>query len=118
MEILKRFKDIYSDEFLNKFGKYKDVVGEIELDNLFCVNLDKIANACEIRIKYIKDLDDNFLETKNRTIVVSEFADEVRRRFLIAKGIARIIFQMGEIENSFKNYIDMEKENLQALSKE
>lgn len=103
MKVLKRYKDIYSDEFLNKFGKYKDAVGKIELDNLFCVNLEKIASACEIKIKYIKDLDDNFLETKNRTIVVSEFADEKRSRFLIAKGIARIIFKMEEIKNSFKN---------------
>ena len=117
MKTLKRYKDIYSDEFLNKFGKYKDAVGEIKLDDLFCINLEKIANACEIRIKYIKDLDDNFLETKNRTIIVSEFADEFRRRFLIGKGIARIIFKMEEIENSFKNLKEIEKKNLQALNK-
>lgn len=103
MKVLKRYKDIYSDEFLNKFGKYKDAVGEIELDNLFFVNVEKIAKVCEIRIKYIKDLDCNFFETKNRTIIINEFADESRKRFLIAKGIARIIFQMEETENSFKN---------------
>lgn len=102
MKVLKRYKDIYSDEFLNKFGKYKDAVGEIELDNLFFVNVEKIAKVCEIRIKYIKDLDCNFFETKNRTIIINEFADESRKRFLIAKGIARIIFQMEETENSFK----------------
>lgn len=98
METLKRYKDIYSDEFLSKFGKYKDAVGKIELDNLFCVNVEKIAKACKIRIKYIKDLNDYFFETKNRTIVINEFADENIKRFLIAKGIARIIFQMEEIE--------------------
>lgn len=103
METLKRYKDIYSDEFLNKFGKYKDAVGNIELDNLFFVNAEKIAKICEIRIKYIKDLDCNFFETKNRTIIINEFADESRKRFLIAKGIARIIFQMEETENNFKN---------------
>lgn len=102
MENLKRYKDIYSDEFLNKFGEYKDAVSKIELDNLFCVNVEKIAKACEIRIKYIKDLNDNFFETKNRTIIINEFADENIKRFLIAKGIARIIFQMEEVENSFK----------------
>lgn len=103
MKVLKRYKDIYSDEFLKKFGKYKDAVGEIELDNLFFVNVEKIAKVCEIRIKYIKDLDCNFFETKNRTIIINEFADESKKRFLIAKGIARIIFQMEETENNFKN---------------
>lgn len=102
MKVLKRYKDIYSDEFLNNFGKYKDAVGKIELDNLFYVNVDKIAKACEIQIKYIKDLDCYFFETKNRTIIISEFADENIKRFLIAKGIARIVFQMEETENSFK----------------
>lgn len=102
MKVLKRYKDIYSDEFLNNFGKYKDAVGKIELDNLFYVNVEKIAKACEIQIKYIKDLDCYFFETKNRTIIISEFADENIKRFLIAKGIARIIFQMEETENSFK----------------
>ena len=87
---------------MNKFGKYKDAVGKIELDNLFYDNIEKIAKVCEIRIKYIKDLDCNFFETKNRTIIINEFADESRKRFLIAKGIARIIFQMEETENSFK----------------
>lgn len=103
MKVLKKYKDIYSDEFLNNFGKYKDAVGEIELDNLFFVNVEKIVKVCEIRIKYIKDLDCNFFETKNRTIIINEFADESRKRFLIAKGIARIIFQMEETENNFKN---------------
>ena len=103
MKVLKKYKDIYSDEFLNNFGKYKDAVGKIELDNLFFVNVEKIAKICEIRIKYIKDLDCNFFETKNRTIIINEFADESRKRFLIAKGIARIIFQMEETENNFKN---------------
>ena len=92
MENLKKYKDLYSDEFLNKFGKYKKAVGEIELDNLFYVNLEKIAEACKIRIKSIENLDSNFLEIKDRMIVISEFADESRRRFLIAKGIANIIF--------------------------
>lgn len=86
---------------MNKFGKYKDAVGKIELDNLFYDNIEKIAKVCEIRIKYIKDLDCNFFETKNRTIIINEFADESRKRFLIAKGIARIIFQMEETENNF-----------------
>lgn len=103
MENLKKYKDLYSDEFLNKFGKYKDAVGKIVLDNLFYVNVEKIAKACEIQIEYIKDLDDNFLETKNRTIIINEFADENIKRFLIARGIARIIFQIEETENSFKN---------------
>lgn len=92
MENLKKYKDLYSDEFLNKFGKYKEAVGEIELDNLFYVNLEKIAEACKIRIKSIENLDSNFLEIKDRMIVISEFADESRRRFLIAKGIASIVF--------------------------
>ena len=86
---------------MNKFGKYKDAVGKIELDNLFFFFFEKIAKACEIRIKYIKDLNCNFFETKNRTIIINEFADESRKRFLIAKGIARIIFQMEETENNF-----------------
>lgn len=103
MKVLKKYKDIYSDEFLNNFEKYKAAVGKIELDNLFYVNVEKIAKACKIRIKYIKDLDCNFFETKNRTIIINEFADENIKRFLIAKGIARIIFQMEETENSFKD---------------
>ena len=47
------YKKIFNDEFLNKFGDYKEKISNIILDdNCYEIDVEKIANSCEIYLKY------------------------------------------------------------------
>ena len=107
MPDLRTYGDIYDEEFLEKFGKYRKDVANTKLEKEFEVDVNKIAELCEIVVSY-KKLDVsgtcmNFHSSANeerseyntdldiRTIYVNILDPEVRQRFTIAHEIGHIL---------------------------
>lgn len=107
MDKLKTYGDIYDKEFLEKFGEYRSDVEKAELEKKFEVDVEKIANLCDIKVLY-KKLDVsgtcmNFHSSANeeiseyntdsdiRTIYVNILDPEFRQRFIIAHEIGHIL---------------------------
>lgn len=107
MAELKTYGDIYDEEFLEKFGDYRKDVEQTELDNKYSVNVEKIADLCEIRIKRdrlnlsgscvnlhssVKDETSEFKSDLDlRIIWVNKLEPEYRQRFTIAHEIGHIL---------------------------
>lgn len=104
-----KYKDIYDDDFLKKFGEYREKVENLELKEPFIPDVKELAKACDIKIRKRKDVDDYFLETKNRTIIISAFANEKIEKFNIAKGIGLILMGAEEALERLKEMEDLEE---------
>lgn len=107
MDKLKTYGDIYDEEFLKKFGEYRKDVEKAELDNKYSVNVEKIADLCEIKVIF-EELDVsgscmNFHSLANdesseystneetRVIRINMYEPLVRQRFTIAHEIGHIL---------------------------
>lgn len=107
MDKLKTYGDIYEEKFLEKFGAYRDDVEKEKLKKEFEVDVEKIANLCDINVLY-KKLDVsgtcmNYHSSANdetseyntdsdiRTIYVNILDPEYRQRFTIAHEIGHIL---------------------------
>lgn len=117
---LKTYGDIYDEEFLEKFGEYKEDVEKAELEKEFEVDVEKIAKLCEIEV-IEEELDVsgsciNFHSSANeerseyntdldiRTIYVNILDPEVRQRFTIAHEIGHILLGHEGISYRDPNY--------------
>ncbi len=117
---LKTYGDIYDEEFLEKFGKYRGDVAKTKLEKEFEVDVNKIAELCEIVVSY-KKLDVsgtcmNFHSSANeerseyntdsgiRTIYVNILDPEFRQRFTIAHEIGHIILDHEGISHRDTSY--------------
>lgn len=92
---MKHYRDIYTPEFLSKFGDYREKVSDIPVGMKEEIDLQAIANACDITLKFdviehsgwsINDEDGN-----EREIIVNKLEPEYRQRFTIAHEIGHII---------------------------
>ena len=107
MSELMTYGDIYDEEFLEKFGEYRDTIANTKLEKEFEVDVKIIANLCDIKVLY-KKLDVsgtcmNFHSAANdetseyntdseiRTIYVNILDPEFRQRFTIAHEIGHIL---------------------------
>lgn len=117
---LKTYGDIYDEEFLEKFGKYRGDVAKTKLEKEFEVDVNKIAELCKIVVSY-KKLDVsgtcmNFHSSANeerseyntdsgiRTIYVNILDPEFRQRFTIAHEIGHIILDHEGISHRDTSY--------------
>lgn len=105
-----KYKDIYDDDFLKKFGEFREKVKNLELKEPFAPDVKELAKVCDITIRKRKDVREHFLETKGRTIIISVFANEKIENFNIAKGIGLIL--MGA-EEALERLKELEKGGLQ-----
>ena len=105
-----KYKDIYDDDLLKRFGEYKEKVENLELKEPFAPDVKELAKACDITIRKRKDIREHFLETKGKTIIISAIANENIERFNIAKGIGLIL--MGA-EETLEKLKEIEKGELQ-----
>ena len=90
------YKDIYSPEFLKKFGEYEQSVSNIPLGTSQEIDVNAIARACDIDVKFDvvghSGLSfNNEEESQRREIIVNQFEPEFRQRFTIAHEIGHII---------------------------
>lgn len=122
---LKTYGEIYDEEFLKKFGKYRDDVAKTKLEKEFEVDVDKIAELCKIHVSY-KDLDaiedqdeigackimhserkTNFKDYETiielRTITINKARTEEVKRFNLAHEIGHILIGNLKIPKNVKN---------------
>lgn len=104
---LKTYGDIYDEEFLEKFGKYRGDVEKVKLEKEFEVDVEKIAELCEIKVLYKKldvsgscmnfhslaneEISEYNTDSDIRTIYVNILDPEFRQRFTIAHEIGHIL---------------------------
>lgn len=91
------YKDIYPDEFLSKFGKYKPVVGNIELGESNSIDVEAIAKVCNIKIKYYEHEHEceckGYVDDKENCIFVYKFDPQERRRQDIAHKLGHLLLR-------------------------
>lgn len=95
------YKDIYTSDFLDKFGEYKDKIAKLELGDSMCIDVKAIAESCNIPVQY------NVLESSgcysndyksddtdkntDKLIQINKFEPEYRQRFTIAHELGHIL---------------------------
>lgn len=114
------YNEIFTDEFLNKFGKYKNEISKLTLEeDMFKIDVKAIAEICRISIKYnlVKPLgfslqkDINTGDIKNE-ISVNQFESEYRQRYTIAHELGHILLGHNDVSyifsdmSKYKNTID------------
>ena len=93
------YKKIFNDEFLNKFGNYKENISNIILDdNSYEIDVEKIANLCEVSLKY-DGIESSEFEINNevhsdydkKIIMVNKFNSDYIQKFTIASELGHIV---------------------------
>lgn len=114
------YNEIFTDEFLNKFGKYQDEISKLTLDeDVFEIDVKAIAEICDILIEYSCVESSGFSinngtnsENIKKEISVNQFEPEYRQRFTIAHELGHIILGHEGIsyrffdKSNYKNTID------------
>lgn len=107
MRDLKTYGEIYDEEFLKKFGKYRKDVANTKLEKEFEVDVNKIAELCEIEV-IEEELDvsgscelfhsaandessEYSTNEETRVIRINMYEPLVRQRFTIAHEIGHIL---------------------------
>lgn len=115
------YKDIYSREFLEKFGKYKDEISKLSLDDNLCkIDVEAIAKKCEVSLDYgyIKSSEftiDNEINSKcsKKVISINRFEPDYKQRFSIAYELGYII--LGYRRNLYRH--DKYKNTIERMHK-
>lgn len=123
---LKTYGEIYDEEFLKKFGEYKEVVAKTKLEKEFEVDVKKIANLCKIEVTeddldVVEDQDemgacdmmhsvpktnlkDYDTDIDNRKVTINKFRSKQVKRFNLAHEIGHIL--LGNLSMSIENSED------------
>lgn len=104
---LKTYGDIYDEEFLKKFGEYRDTIANTKLEKEFEVDVKKIAELCDINVDYglirssgycvnLHSVQDNESGELNNNVYVKDIKINIdepicRQRFTIAHELGHII---------------------------
>ena len=115
----KLYRDIFDDSFLDKFGKYKDKVGNIKLTTN-AIDVIEICKVCSISLASINSFDSGRCINDNTKsqIEYSSFEPEYRQRFTIANELGLImlghegISYRTEDQQKYKDVIEKAKETL------
>lgn len=91
------YKDIYTSDFLDKFGEYKDKIAKLELGNPTRIDVKAIAESCNIPIEYnvLESSgccsNDSKSDNRDKLIQINKFEPEYRQRFTIAHELGHIL---------------------------
>ena len=95
------YKDIYTSDFLDKFGEYKDKIEKLELGNSQRIDVKAIAESCNIPIQYNvlesssccsnDSKNDDTDKNTDKLIQINKFEPEYRQRFTIAHELGHIL---------------------------
>ena len=131
MPELKTYGDIYDEEFLKKFGKYRDDVAKIKLEKDFEIDVKKIAGLCKIEVTE-DDLDivenqdemgackmihathksasvEYETDIEKRHIVINKYISNQRQRFSIAHEIGYILMGFKAPKDGGEFQVELEK---------
>lgn len=131
MPELKTYGDIYDEEFLKKFGKYRDDVAKIKLEKDFEIDVKEIANLCEIEVTeddldIVEDQDEMGAckmihathksasveyetDIEKRHIVINKYISNQRQRFSIAHEIGYILMGFKAPKDGGEFQVELEK---------
>lgn len=107
-----KYRDLYEDEFLEKFGKYKDAVSNLELGNKQEIDVRAIADACDIAVKFDNvehsgwSVNSQEEGIENKEIMINQLEPEYRQRFTLGHELGHII--LGHTGKSYRTQ-DMTK---------
>ena len=128
---LKTYGEIYDEEFLKKFGKYRDDVAKTKLEKEFEVDVKKIAKLCDIEVTE-DDLDvvedqgemgackmmhaihksasvEYETDIEKRHIKINKYINKQRQRFSIAHEIGYILMEFKAPKDAGKFQVELEK---------
>lgn len=93
-----KYREIYTDEFLDGFGHNKERIGNLELNvpDEWAIDLDAILNILNIDVKedYTVDSSGKLEQENGRYVIkVCAFDTEDRKRVAIAQGIGHYILK-------------------------
>lgn len=131
MPELKTYGDIYDEDFLKKFGKYRDDVAKIKLEKDFEIDVKKIAGLCKIEVTE-DDLDivenqdemgackmihathksasvEYETDIEKRHIVINKYISNQRQRFSIAHEIGYILMGFKAPKDGGEFQVELEK---------
>lgn len=131
MPDLKTYGQIYDEEFLEKFGKYRGDVEKAKLVKEFEVDVKKIAKLCKIEVTeddldVVEDQDEMGAckkmhathksasveyetDIEKRHIVINKYISNQRQRFLIAHEIGYILMGFKAPKDAGKFQVELEK---------
>lgn len=93
-----RYREIYTDDFLDRFGHNKERLGNLELNvpDDWAIDLDAVLGILDIDIKeeYTVDSSGKLKRENGRDVIrISAFDTEDRKRVAIAQGIGHYILK-------------------------
>lgn len=104
MAELKTYGEIYDKDFLEKFGEYRDNIAKTKLEKEFEVDVENIAELCEIKVSYKKlDVSGTCIlyhsqakygssdDSDTRLIIINKDESRPFQRFTIAHELGHII---------------------------
>ncbi|MGL5899650.1 MAG: ImmA/IrrE family metallo-endopeptidase [Lactobacillaceae bacterium] len=91
-----KYEELYDTEFLDKFGEYKSAVSNLDLGNKQQIDVQAIAEACGITVKFDtvehsgwsinSDEDEN-----QKEIIINKLEPEYRQRFTLGHEVGHIV---------------------------
>lgn len=90
------YRDIYEDAFLDKFGKHKEEISNLVLDNSLKIDIEAITVICQISLNY----GEGNPKGEKHEIIINKFEPAYKQRFTIAHELGHII--LGHKEISYK----------------
>lgn len=82
-----KYKDLYDEEFLEKFKEYRKNVEELELVDSYRVDVETVAKACDIKLVYVDSEEETDIDYDNRVAKVYEGEDDFEKRYNACMGI-------------------------------
>lgn len=93
------YRDIYKDAFLDKFGKHKEEISNLVLDNSLKIDIEAITVICQISLNY----SEGNPKGEKHEIIINKFEPAYKQRFTIAHELGHIILGHKEISYKFSN---------------
>lgn len=115
------YKEIYKGTFLDKFGKYKEEISNLALDKSFKIDVEAIADICEVSLNYdcfespgFSFNNEPISEDEGREILVNKFEPTTSQRLTIAHELGHIILRHKWISYRTPN-IDKYKDTIERM---
>lgn len=101
MENIKKYKDIFTEQFLNFFGDNKDLISEIELQSdEYSIDVDKIIEKLGISVEgTFFDTHSGQYDADNKKMYINLLESPQRQRFTKSHELGHFVFNHGGISD-------------------
>lgn len=105
-----KYKDIYDEAFLEKFGKYRERVENLELVDSYKIDVNAVAEACDMWLVHM-DFDDEIgYNAEDRVVRVFSCETDFFNRYYASEGLcAALCKDLGikETHDNHMNFMEM-----------